>query len=180
KEAARFDVPELPFGHLAISPDGRFATGATQRGWVYLWRLPPPTERSRQEAPEPEAKAFVVLGDQSIEVGKFDTLAEAVAHANRGDTIEIRGNGPFLIDRMELKNLTIRAGPGYAPVLKPSLALAKTDVSSLLEIKGPVTLEGLELHHEGPPGKPGSDSTSHDILGSESGPLYLANCKLVV
>src|SRR5262249_37343634 len=102
------------------------------------------------------------------------------AHANRGDTIEIRGNGPFLIDRMELKNLTIRAGPGYAPVLKPSLALAKTDVSSLLEIKGPVTLEGLELHHEGPPGKPGSDSTSHDILGSESGPLYLANCKLVV
>src|SRR5262249_47094407 len=32
----------------------------------------------------------------------------------------------------------------------------------------------------GPPGKPGTDMTERVILGSESGPLYLANCKLVV
>src|SRR5262249_15959037 len=133
-------------------------------------------------AKKAEPKPFVVLGGKGVAERRFDTLAEAVLGASSGDTIEIRGNGPFLVDPMEhrLKNLTIRAGPGYAPVLKPGPALAKADSSTLFEIKGSVTLEGLELHHEGPPGKPGSDKTARTILGFEPGSLYLANCKLVV
>jgi WD40 repeat protein len=42
KEIARFEVPTVPMGTMAISPDGRFAAGASGNGWVYLWRLPPP------------------------------------------------------------------------------------------------------------------------------------------
>jgi serine/threonine protein kinase len=41
KEVARFEVPIVPMGLMAISPDGRFAAGASGNGWVYLWRLPP-------------------------------------------------------------------------------------------------------------------------------------------
>jgi serine/threonine protein kinase/Flp pilus assembly protein TadD len=41
KEVARFEVPTVPMGVMAISPDGRFASGASGNGWVYLWRLPP-------------------------------------------------------------------------------------------------------------------------------------------
>ena len=51
---------------------------------------------TKAEAPKAEPKAFVVLGGKGIEVRKFDTLAEAVQGASDGDTIEIRGNGPFV------------------------------------------------------------------------------------
>jgi DNA-binding beta-propeller fold protein YncE len=44
KEVARFDVPTAPYGLMAISPDGRFAVGATGNGWVYVWRLPAPPQ----------------------------------------------------------------------------------------------------------------------------------------
>src|SRR4029453_305917 len=37
--------------------------------------------------------AFVVLAE--VKERKFDTLAEAVLAASDGDTIEVRGNGPF-------------------------------------------------------------------------------------
>jgi serine/threonine protein kinase len=46
KEVARFDVPAVPIGRMAISPDGRFAVGASWSGWVYLWRLPPPGKQA--------------------------------------------------------------------------------------------------------------------------------------
>ncbi|MBI2805670.1 MAG: protein kinase [Planctomycetes bacterium] len=42
KEIVRFDVRgPVPMGNLGISPDGRYAAGASGDGWViYLWRLP--------------------------------------------------------------------------------------------------------------------------------------------
>jgi WD40 repeat protein len=42
KEIARFAVAAVPFGRLSISPDGRYAAGASAEGWVYLWSLPNP------------------------------------------------------------------------------------------------------------------------------------------
>ena len=54
------------------------------------------TGQVKAEAPKPEPKAFVVLGGKGVAERKFDTLAEAVQRASDGDTIEIRGNGPFV------------------------------------------------------------------------------------
>jgi WD40 repeat protein/tetratricopeptide (TPR) repeat protein len=47
KEIARCDVPTVPMGVMAISPDGRFAAGASGNGWVYLWPLPAPDQPAR-------------------------------------------------------------------------------------------------------------------------------------
>ena len=35
---------------------------------------------------------------------KFDTLAEAVQGASDGDTIEVRGNGPFVSEPIKIRN----------------------------------------------------------------------------
>lgn len=41
KQIVRFDVRgPIPMGILGLSPDGRYAAGASGDGWVYLWRLP--------------------------------------------------------------------------------------------------------------------------------------------
>src|SRR4030095_16533154 len=64
--------------------------------------------------------AFVVLTGKGIEARKFDTLAEAVLGTNDGDTIEIRGNGPFVSEPLRIgkQALAIRAGEGFRPVIK--------------------------------------------------------------
>src|SRR5262249_50849567 len=107
---------------------------------------------------------------------------KAAHHANDGDTIEIHGNGPFITDPLELgsKVLTIRAGAGYAPVIKPSPAAVKAD-GALLRVKnGALTLEGLELHHEGSPEKSERGIIERGIIGAHATTLCMTNCKLVV
>src|SRR5262249_45602700 len=51
-------------------------------------------------APQAEPGAFVVLGGKGIAERRFDTLAEAVSSVTGGDTIEVRGNGPFVLDHL--------------------------------------------------------------------------------
>src|SRR5262249_50688781 len=53
----------------------------------------PPT----RVAAKSDTGAFVLLA--AGKERKFDTLAEAVEGASNGDTIEIRGNGPFVTKR---------------------------------------------------------------------------------
>src|SRR6202044_3169294 len=61
---------------------------------------------------------FVVLGGNGQPERAFATLKDAMDKAQAGDTIEIRGNGPFPTAPMVLdKALTLRAGAGYRPVL---------------------------------------------------------------
>ena len=89
--------------------------------------------------------AFVVLGDNSIEIRKCDTLAEAVHGATDGDTIEIRGDGPFVTESVSIKSaLTIRAGYGFRPVIKLSAKAAESD-QPLFNASGRLVLEGLDL-----------------------------------
>lgn len=123
---------------------------------------------------------FVVLGVSGVPQAKFETLTEAVARAASGDTIEIRGNGPFLTDPVDLglKALTIRAGSGFTPVIKPSLAAENSDAPELLRTDSRLVLEGLELHHEGLPET--SQRIHRGVIGSKSAPLFLTNCKLIV
>src|SRR5262249_13091391 len=128
----------------------------------------------KAELPKAELNAFVLLGSKGVEVGKFDTLAEAVKRASSGDTIEIRGNGPFFTDPLDLgpTALTIRASLGFAPVITANTAAMKS--GALLTGRSPLTLEGLELRYDAR-----SDNTQRYLVAS-SAPLFIANCKLLL
>src|SRR5262249_5932438 len=132
------------------------------------------TGQLRAEASKPEPKAFVLLGEKDAEVGKFDTVADAVQRASSGDTIEIRGNGPFVTDPLALgpTALTIRAGLGYAPVITANTAVTKS--SPLLSSRSALTLEGLELRYEAR-----SDNVGRYLVSSTA-TLSITNCKLLL
>jgi hypothetical protein len=65
----------------------------------------------------PESDAFVLFGGGKER--KFDTLAEAITKAANGDTIEVRGNGPFVMLPLKIYGtpLRIRAAAGFRPLL---------------------------------------------------------------
>jgi len=123
-----------------------------------------------------EQGAFVVLAGRQER--KFDTLAEAVEGASDGDTIEIRGNGPFFSDPINIQGtaLTIRAGEGFRPVIRLHPEWVEKNVH-LLHTRGALVLEGLELHRA----RPGWDGKSyHNVVASEGAPIWAANCRFVL
>src|SRR5262249_16511247 len=130
------------------------------------------TGQIKAESPK-EPGAFVLLSGQSIAEQRFDTLAEAVSRAQSRDSIEVRGNGPFVTDPIDLgtKALTIRAGSGYLPVIKSNPAAGKVG-DSLLSTRGPLTLEGLALRYEERP-----EEVDRTLVYSSSAPLNITNCK---
>src|SRR5262245_62905052 len=134
------------------------------------------TKQLTAAASKPEPNAFVVLGGNGVPERKFDTLAEAVQGASKGDTIEVRGNGPFICDGVTIGNpLVIRAGEGY----KPSIALSKASAdknSPLLIAAAPLVLEGLELRRVGGAGRP-EDGYPFLLVAWEGGNLRVANCR---
>jgi hypothetical protein len=121
----------------------------------------------RAVAPKAGSGEFVILGGKGVSERKFDTLAEAVHRTSDGDTIEIRGNGPFGIDPIEFKHaLTIRAGAGFLPVLKASIEQLQP-YASYLHSQDSLRLEGLEIHC----------STEVLNLLNASGTLWVSNCR---
>jgi hypothetical protein len=121
-------------------------------------------------APKAETGAFVLLAGKER---TFGTLAKAVHFASAGDTIEIRGNGPFVSQPVNIGRigLTIRAAAGYRPVIKGKAAPGGEGGDYLLSSKGPLVLEGLELHMTGP-------ATSATVAWTLA-PLHVANCRFV-
>jgi hypothetical protein len=91
--------------------------------------------RGGAEAPKPPP--FVVLEGKGQPERSFVSLKDAVDKAQAGDTIEIRGNGPFQTAPISLdKALTLRAGARYRPVL------VHTRDGTLLWTTTPLVLEG--------------------------------------
>ena len=127
------------------------------------------TGQLRAEAPKPEPKAFSVMAGKGALERKFDTLSEAVQSASSGDTIEVRGNGPFVSQPINLAGtaLSIRAGERFRPVLQLQPRSAD-DAAALLTTNAPLVLEGLELHGDCP--------LTYGMLNS-SAPLYVGNCR---
>jgi hypothetical protein len=110
---------------------------------------------------------FVLLGGNDVPERKFDTLAEAVLSGSAGDTIEVRGDGPFVIDYLQFNfPLTIRAANGARPVFT-SDPKRELPFRVFLAVHGPLRLEGLEFR---------STSNSFRLLKADA-PLYLANCR---
>ena len=118
---------------------------------------------------------FAVLAREGRNEQSFDSLNKAIEGVQSGDTIEVRGNGPFVCAPMDLldKALVIRAGSGFAPVLKQSLQTVDTDL--LFHSRASLVLEGLEIHRSG--------GVSNDYIGIclyFKGPVCaIANCRFV-
>ncbi|MCH8149678.1 MAG: SUMF1/EgtB/PvdO family nonheme iron enzyme, partial [Planctomycetes bacterium] len=136
------------------------------------------------ETPKPKAvstaretDAFVILGGDDVPDRRFDTLAAAVLHASRGDTIEIRGNGPFVTDPIEIppgRPMTIRAADGFRPVLRLSPEGMSMGDYSLLFSYSSLVLEGLELQRL-------DDPNRRKILRSANeASLHVANCRFLM
>jgi hypothetical protein len=121
----------------------------------------------------------VLLGGKGVPERKFDTLAEAVHGARSGDTIEVRGNGPFVSDGVAVATpLVIRAGEGYKPSITLTEATAARN-TPLLMTSAPLVLEGLELRRFGGAGVVG-DSHPFILIAWQGGILHVANCRLIL
>ncbi len=127
-----------------------------------------------------EKNAFVLSG-VGIPERKFDTLADVVRAASGGDTIEVRGNGPFVSQPVTITGtpLTIRAGQGFRPVIRLDSKQARAG-DALLETSGTLCVEGVELQVIGPPSQ--EVKPYWPILLRARGAdaqLFLTNCRFV-
>jgi hypothetical protein len=127
-------------------------------------------------SPGDPAEPFVVLARGGRADTSHGSLAEAVAAATSKDTIEIRGNGPFVCPSIVLaeKALTIRAAAGTWPVLK----LAADASSYLLNTKAALVLEGLEIQRDDRT-RDKVEHVEYAIL-SQKAPLCAANCRFTI
>lgn len=118
---------------------------------------------------------FVVLASGGPKENKFDSLAEAVAGARNGDTIEIRSSGPFWSDPIQIhrKSLTIRAAPGVTPLIKLKPEAAESDVP-LIETDAPLVLEGLDLW------RVSKKEVQQYVVKLVKASLYAVNCRFVL
>jgi hypothetical protein len=135
------------------------------------------TEQTKLQSAKPELKAFVLFGSKEIPERKFATLADAVLGASDGDTIEVRGHGPFVSAPINVGRtaLRIKAGDGFRPVIKlgPEGVQGK---EPLLATNAALVLEGLELQRAPPPDAQTS-GRGHTVVHIYQGPLRAANCQ---
>src|SRR5262249_25586961 len=118
-------------------------------------------------APQADGEPFVVLSATSGEVRRFDSLAAAVRSAHDGDTIEIRGNGPFITEPIFPGNLSlvIRAGTGFRPVI-----LLGTHDLPILDTRGKRVLEGLEFQRF---------DRGNVLVKCLDAPVFAVNCRFI-
>src|SRR5262249_32556805 len=92
-------------------------------------------------APAPPAAGFLLQGSAET----YPTLAAALAGAADGDTVLVRGDGPYATGPLRVtgKALTLRAAPGAHPVLH--LDAPAQPWQALLTTDRPLALEGIEL-----------------------------------
>jgi hypothetical protein len=121
-----------------------------------------------------EPGAFVILIANGKQAGKFDTLRDAVLGSSPGDTIEIRGDGPFRMEQISIDHpLTIRAGDGSRPTLEGRPSDGYSVSHPVIRSNSPLILEGLNFEFQ----------SSHEIekgqrpVLSAAGPLCAINCR---
>ena len=108
---------------------------------------------------------------------QFDSLASAVAAACDGDTVLVRGAGPYATGPLEVrgKGLTLRAAPGPRPCLELQTTAGSHFWQPLLDSDAALTLEGLLLR------RAGGEASGTTPLVVGSGPLLcLRDCRIAV
>ena len=101
--------------------------------------------------------------------GTFARLPDAVAAAQSHDVIEARFSTEQLIDSFRIggKPLTIRAVPGFTPIL-----VATNNAQPMILADAPLALEGLTLWRRSP------RINSAALVSVERVPLFLLNCRI--
>jgi hypothetical protein len=128
-------------------------------------------------APAPAEPFGILAGDGKPE-RRFATLPEAVRAAQDGDTIEVRGNGPFVCDPMTVdgRALTIRAADGFRPVIEEAPAAVRAG-DRFLSTNARLVLEGLEFRRQGrvmePPLRPA------EMIHSQAAEVRICNCRFL-
>jgi len=123
---------------------------------------------------EVERGAFVVLNGSGEKVRKFDTLADAVVGSSAGDTIEIRGNGPFLTEPIRIKHpLSIRAGERFFPVIVADSTVSLEWEVPLIDARATLALEGIEIRADS-----GQHTGKVGILVKAHDAVRMTNCRL--
>ncbi|HYH67555.1 MAG TPA: serine/threonine-protein kinase [Urbifossiella sp.] len=143
---------------------------------------PPPPHIEIMELPASQADAapFVVVAKDAKAERQCATLTEAVTAAQSGDTIELRGDGPFVTDGVhtEYKALTIRAGTGFRPVLRLSPHSSGAG-QPLLKATAALVLEGLDLQSVSLPAH-GTGPNTIRLVSIEDASLHVANCRFAM
>ncbi len=122
---------------------------------------------------------FVVLAHRHRPRREAKTLAEALERARPGDTIEVRGDGPFVTPPLSVrgKPLVIRAAAGSQPVIRMEVP-ARKGTFNLLHSNASLVLEGLELQARGPANPlPDQQICLVDVSGAN---VHLAHCRCVI
>jgi hypothetical protein len=129
-------------------------------------------------APSLMGEAFVIPARTGNREGQFATLADAVAGAQAGDVIEIRGNGPFVSGPIAIdKALTIRAAEGFRPILLLNSG-ARPLPQPLFKATGPLVLEGLDLEiPDGPPFRAENKNNELVLVHVEGASFHALNCR---
>jgi hypothetical protein len=150
-------LPELGPDWDLIGPGEAFHRALAKQG--------PAVQGDRQHSAEAESRPFLLLRAGQV-AGMHTALGEALNATRDGDVIEIRTKDPikgFTWYTPYSKHVTLRAAPGYQPVVEGDLFVESTSPDP----SGVLSLEGLHIHG--------------DSLGTRLRPLRLrqvANCML--
>src|SRR5262249_26899909 len=106
-------------------------------------------------------------------VREFRTLAGAIAELQKGDAVEVHGNGPFRIGRVKIEGqgLTLRAAPGYRPRLEMAESVGPPQGGAVwFTVRGGgLTIDGCDL----------VGTTAAHFFHHAGGPLHLRRCRLL-
>ena len=126
--------------------------------------------------------SFFILDPRGAELDRHDTLADALRNVRAGNTIEIRGNGPFVTQPTFVwRALTIRAGKGFRPVIRftGDVKVIGSDgrevALTCLHATAPLVLEGLEFQRIA---EKQSDSGFEVMINSWKS-THVANCRFL-
>jgi serine/threonine protein kinase/formylglycine-generating enzyme required for sulfatase activity len=180
---ARGGAHDTPVRHASCDYAIWFPTAFA--AWTIGFRVVAPIEVSSNQIDGgssehgAEEDAFVIFNSHGSEVAKFDTLAEAVSDSNSGDTIEIRGNGPFFTDPIDFCHpLAIRAADGFRSVIQANPKITLTHDLPLLDARDLLVLEGLDVRTSpAQPVWPCTRAGCTRLLFSR-GAIRAANCRL--
>jgi hypothetical protein len=128
-------------------------------------------------ADSPPVKPFILQAADGRTEAEFATLAEAIGAAGSGDAIEIRRNGPIVVDPIRVPvALAVRAADGYRPVIQLSPEGVASN-GAILNTESPLILEGLEFHRRGGPSK--ATETPY-LIQAQRTPLQVAHCRFSI
>ena len=139
----------------------------------------PATPPSTPVVPAPSRgreKPFALMR-QGKEAGQFKTFTAVWDAVSPGDEIVVHGDGPFLLDRLEIKDrpLVLKAGPGFRPRFCPNplLFFDRLGTGWLQLQKQPLTIEGCDVVV-----RDCKEPWLHLLAGEADGPVTFRNCRL--